>query len=41
MAVLILAEEDPSIFSLPFHNSKEYDLKNAIAIGFDGKFFKY
>ena len=41
MAVLILAEEDPGYYlSYPF-NPDEYDLKKAIAIGFDGKFFKY
>ena len=40
MAVLILAEEDPALLSFPFHY-KEYDLKKAIAIGFDGKLFKY
>ena len=44
MAVLILAEADPDYYDFnpddPF-NPDEYDLKKAIAIGFDGKFFKY
>ena len=40
MAVLILAEEDPAYYAYPF-NPDEYDLKKAIAIGFDGNFFKY
>ena len=49
MAVLILAGADPDYYHpdyyylgyfLPF-NSDKYDLEEAIAIGFDGKFFKY
>ena len=40
MAVLILAGADPDYYGYPF-NSDEYDLEEAIAIGFDGNFFKY
>ena len=40
MAVLILAEEDLDYYG-HYIIPDEYDFKNAIAIGFDGKFFKY